>query len=228
MAKHIHSDPADFNKLSEFVKPYEAAGRTESAALLIWFLETIFRLDETEAQDAVCDRKHDVGIDAVAVRDDENEVVLFQARRKQKLPATLGDVDFKEFVGSLQQFQSGESVKKIISSTSNDELRNLLTKHEIAEKIGSGYTIRPIFVCNITNNKGTNPRQAMVLQAVRDQIEYVVTELNYFLDEHGGDTYDYKTEFKSPKAVGSIRNEVLRAYTKDRKMKRVKPFALSK
>jgi restriction endonuclease Mrr len=141
MAKHIYSDPTAFNKLSEFIKPYEAAGRTESAALLIWFLETIFRLDETEAQDAVCDRKHDVGIDAVAVRDDENEVVLFQAKRKQKLPATLGDVDLKEFVGSLQQFKSGESVKKIISSTSNDELRNLLTKHTVAQKIGNGYTI---------------------------------------------------------------------------------------
>lgn len=101
MTKNIHSDPADFNKLAEFVKPYEATGRTESAALLIRFLETIFRLDETEAQDAVCDRKNDVGIDAVAVRDDENEAVLFQARRKQKLPATLGDGDLKEFVASL-------------------------------------------------------------------------------------------------------------------------------
>jgi hypothetical protein len=80
----------------------------------------------------------------------------------------------------------------------------------------------------LTNNKRNNPKQAVVLQAVRDQIEYVVTELNYFLDEHGNDTYDYKTEFKSPKAVGSIRNEVLRAYAKDRKMKRVKPFALPK
>ncbi|HLG15013.1 MAG TPA: hypothetical protein VJH03_10995 [Blastocatellia bacterium] len=112
MAKHIQSNAADFGKLSEFVKPYEAVGRTESAALLIWFLETIFRLDETDAQDAVCDRKHDVGIDAIAVRDDENEVVLFQAKRKQKLPATLGDVDLKTFVGSLQQFQTAAMVNK--------------------------------------------------------------------------------------------------------------------
>src|SRR5262249_52721162 len=143
---------SDFQKLNEFVKPYGAVGRTDSAALLIWFLETIFRLDETEAQDAVCDRKHDAGIDAVSVRDEENELVLFQARRKQKLPATLGDVDLKEFVGSLQQFKTEKSIKGLISTTHNEELKNLLTTQFVAEKIGAGYNIRPIFVCNVAAN----------------------------------------------------------------------------
>jgi len=152
MAKQIRSNVSDFQKLNEFVKPYGAVGRTDSAALLIWFLETIFRLDETEAQDAVCDRKHDAGIDAVSVRDEENELVLFQARRKQKLPATLGDVDLKEFVGSLQQFKTEKSIKGLISTTHNEELKNLLTTQFVAEKIGAGYNIRPIFVCNVAAN----------------------------------------------------------------------------
>lgn len=152
MAKPIRSNEADFQKLNDFVKPYEADGRTDSAALLIWFLETIFRLDETEAQDAVCDRKHDAGIDAVSVRDDENEIVLFQATRRQKLPATLGDVDLKEFIGSLQQFKTEKTIKTLISTTRNEELKNLLNTQFVAEKIGAGYSIRPIFVCNVAAN----------------------------------------------------------------------------
>jgi hypothetical protein len=40
----IKSDPKDFETLKNYVKPHEAKGRTESAALLIWFLRTIYRL----------------------------------------------------------------------------------------------------------------------------------------------------------------------------------------
>ncbi|HLG15014.1 MAG TPA: AIPR family protein [Blastocatellia bacterium] len=80
----------------------------------------------------------------------------------------------------------------------------------------------------LTENQGVNPKQAPVMQELRDQTEYVITELNYFIDEHGVEVFDYKTEFKSPKAVGSVRNEVLKAYTKDRKMGRVKRFELPK
>jgi beta-glucosidase-like glycosyl hydrolase len=152
MPAYLKSDAGDFAQLGQFVKPHEATGRTESAALLIWYLETIFRLDSIEAQDAVCDKKHDAGIDAVCVKDDQKELVLFQAKRKQKLPATLGDTDLKEFVGSLQQFQTEQAVKKLIAKTANDELRNLLQNNNVAEKIGKGYAIRAVFLCNIAAN----------------------------------------------------------------------------
>jgi hypothetical protein len=152
MTKHVKSKAADFSKLEDLVRLYQAPGRTESAALLIWFLEVIFRLDEVEAQDAVCDRKADAGIDAIAMKEDQKEVVLFQAKRKQRLPATLGDTDLKEFVGSLKQFQSEASVRRLIAETANDELRRLLQKHNVAEKIDKGYTVRPVFVCNIAAN----------------------------------------------------------------------------
>ncbi len=153
MPNQIVSDPTGFSQLESLVKPFEAAGRTNSAALLIWFLETIYRLDEVEAQDAVCDRTMDIGIDGVDVRDDENEIVLFQTKRKERLPGTLGDTDLKTFVGALQQFSSAESVRKIITSTTNTELKRLLVDLEVAERIEDGYTVRPIFITNITKNE---------------------------------------------------------------------------
>jgi AIPR protein len=76
----------------------------------------------------------------------------------------------------------------------------------------------------LTTNKKKNPKQTPLLENISEVVEYVINELNFYLDEHDGENYDYKTEFKSPKAVTSIANEVLRGYRKDRKMERVKPF----
>jgi len=80
MPKRIASDPTAFKKLGELIKEHEASGRTRSAAFLIWFLQTVYRLDTVAAQDSVCDRKADMGIDALSVDDDQSEVVLFQAK----------------------------------------------------------------------------------------------------------------------------------------------------
>ena len=88
MATQVKSDPGAFKNLENGVAEHEATGRTRSAALLLWFLKTIYRLDEVEAEDAVCDESGDMGIDALAVNDDEQEIVLFQAKRREKLPAT--------------------------------------------------------------------------------------------------------------------------------------------
>jgi len=111
--KRIQSDASDFRALEDYAKLYQAKGRTGSAALLIWFLETVYRLGEVEAQDAVCDRKHDEGIDAIVVNDQRRELILFQSKRREKIPATLGDVDLKNFVGSLLSFETREAVEHL-------------------------------------------------------------------------------------------------------------------
>jgi hypothetical protein len=131
------------------VKQHEASGRTKSAAFLIWFLQTIYRLDETEAQDAVCDRREDMGIDAVTVNDDSEEIVLFQAKRKEKLPTTLGDSDLKSFIGALAQFKDKESIERLVKATDNTEFRNLLVTNKVAEKVAAGYVLRAIFIANV-------------------------------------------------------------------------------
>ena len=129
--RRIYSDPTAFRQLEALVKPFEASGRTKSAAFLIWFLQIIYRLDETEAQDAVCDKRDDMGVDAVRVNDDSEEVVLFQAKRKETIPSTLGDSDLKSFVGALTQFRTRESIEKLIAATENAELKKLLVDNKV-------------------------------------------------------------------------------------------------
>src|SRR5271157_5675842 len=98
---HKKTDAAAFSSLEAVLKPYGITGRTASVSMLIWFLQTIFRLDEVESQDAVCDKKLDKGVDAIFVNDGDEEVVLFQAKRSAAANSTLGDTDLKDFVGSL-------------------------------------------------------------------------------------------------------------------------------
>jgi hypothetical protein len=148
-AKRVYSDKDDFAALESYTKRFEAKGRTRSAALLIWFLSTVYRLDDVEAEDAVCDRQHDEGIDALVVNDSRRELVVFQAKRREKLPATLGDTDLKQFVGSLAHFRSRDAVVHLKKTTPNEELVRLIDKTDIGEKIAAGYRLRPIFVTNV-------------------------------------------------------------------------------
>src|SRR5207249_9643858 len=47
-----------------------------------------------------------------------------------------------------------------------------------------------------------------VLRKIKELTNFAITELNYFVEEKGGDAYDYKSEFKSEKQVALIRKEV--------------------
>lgn len=153
VSKPIKSDPNDFAALETFAGPFQAKNRTNSAAFLIWFLQTIYRLDDVEADDSVCDRTQDEGFDAIVVNDQRREIILFQCKRREKLPATLGDTDLKQFVGSLANFKSQDSVEHLIKTTTNPELVKLLKNTGAAEKRGAGYRIRPIFVSNVSADK---------------------------------------------------------------------------
>ncbi len=150
--KGIKSDPVVFAELEDKVKSFDAAGRPRSIALLLWFLETVYRLDPVEAEDAVCDSPGDAGFDAIAANDLRREIVVFQAKRREKVPATLGDVDLKSFVGALAQLGSGAAVKKLIATTSSGDLKQLLVDLDVASKADAGYKVRTIFVTNVAAN----------------------------------------------------------------------------
>jgi hypothetical protein len=153
MAKtYKETDKKTFAALEKVLAPLTVAGRTASASFLVWFLQTIYRLEQVEAEDAVCDKKFDKGVDAIFVADGDEEIVLFQAKRAQKIPATLGDTDLKEFVGALAQFRTPASVAALASTTPNTELKRLLADGKVADKIGNGYKLRPVFVANIAAN----------------------------------------------------------------------------
>jgi AIPR protein len=151
--KPTRSDPAAFAELELRVKSYEASGRRPSIALLLWFLETVYRLDQVEAEDAVCDSPGDAGFDAIACNDLRREIVVFQTKRREKLPAMLGDVDLKAFVGALAQLNSRATATKLLQSTTNTDLRQLLQDLGVPAKIEAGYKIRAIFITNVAANR---------------------------------------------------------------------------
>lgn len=155
----------------DHIQPYLAGTRTESEAFLIWFLQHIYRLDETEAPDAVCDGPDDKGIDGVYVDDNLERIDVLQSKLvKSKRRRRLGDVQLKEFVGTLAQFRNPDKVQEIAETTSNLELRNLLLSQDVPAKIKDGYTVRGVFVTNASRDPNAK--------------QYLSTQPNLVLFDH--------------------------------------------
>jgi len=168
----------NYPDILDHIQPYLAGSRTESEAFLIWFLQHIYRLDETEACDAVCDGPDDKGVDGIYIDDNLERVDIFQSKLvKSKKRKSLGDVQLKEFVGTLAQFHNPDQVQEIAKSTSNVELRNLLLSQDVPAKIKGGYAVRGVFVTN----------------ALRDQnaVQYLPTEPQLVLFDHDQITTSY-------------------------------------
>lgn len=136
-----------YSSLQELIRPYQAEARTESRAFLAWYLENVYRLEATVAQDAVCDGPDDKGIDGIFVDDAASRIEILQARTVQRDNKTVGDTQIKEFAGTLEQFQTAGSVNNIKETTRNDELKGLLEELKIEELIET-YEIRGVFVTN--------------------------------------------------------------------------------
>lgn len=130
------------------IKKHMVAGRTESHAFLVWFLEHYFRLDEMEAQETVCDGPDDKGIDGIYIDNNLETVFVFQCKLVQNLRRTLGDVQLKEFVGSLDQLRDATKITAIAATTSNVELARLLTTENMARLVTDGYEVVGVFVTN--------------------------------------------------------------------------------
>lgn len=131
------------------IKASLVPGRTESHALLVWFLQHYFRLDELEAQETVCDGPDDKGIDGIYVDNNLETVFAFQCKLVQNPRRTLGDTQLKEFVGSLDQFRCPEEIREIANSTANIELSRLLTSANVPKLISDGFAVKGVFVTNI-------------------------------------------------------------------------------
>jgi hypothetical protein len=115
---------------------------------LNWFLENIMRLDDVDADDAICDGSYDQGIDGIYVSEVDQEVVLLQAKIAQNPAKTLGDVALKEFAGSISQFDSPEKAAAVAAQTKNPELKKLLDRAKVVECLSAGFSVRGVFVTN--------------------------------------------------------------------------------
>lgn len=141
-------DELHYQNVLALAQKHIEKGRPESAAFLNWFLENVYNLDDVDADDAICDGRYDQGIDGIYVSDVDQEIVFFQSKLRQNPDATLGDAALKEFAGSLSQFDTPEKATRISSETKNPELKKLLDRSKIGERLKGGFTLRGVFVTN--------------------------------------------------------------------------------
>ncbi|SNS79092.1 AIPR protein [Geodermatophilus pulveris] len=140
---------------------HQIGDRSASAAMLAWFLTHVERLDPEEVPLAICDGSGDKGIDALTVNDDLSEVTLYQSKRIESSTKTQGDNDMKNLMGAARYFLTPESVDGLLASRPNLELRRLLLRHEVRDKIAQGYRVRRlVFVSNATLDAAGSSFQA--------------------------------------------------------------------
>lgn len=139
-----------FPNILELISRQQKRHNTESRAFLAWLLENIYRLDETEADDCICDGPDDKGVDGIYVNSSSETIEIFQSKLFQNDTRSVGEVLLREFAGTLTQFKDRDSIESLINSTTNVELRGRLTELNIPSLIRIGYEVKGIFVTNTT------------------------------------------------------------------------------
>lgn len=148
-------DDLEYGRLTALIASYSDKGRGESVSFLNWFLENIFRLDTIEADDSICDRPNDRGIDGIYVDHDQEEIIILQGKLRQK-EATVGDAPLRELAGALTQFKDRATVESLQAGGGNEELKKILLREHIADLVEKGYRVVGGFVTNLpldTNGK---------------------------------------------------------------------------
>jgi hypothetical protein len=143
----MQENDLEFSELVKLIKPYTDKGRPVSIAFLNWFLEHIYRLEPTKAEDIICDMSNDRGIDGIYVDRDQLEIHIFQSKTKQK--GTIGDKDLREFSGSLNQLRTGENVQKLVAGTVHAEIKEKIQKIDLVGLLKKGFSVVGVFVTNV-------------------------------------------------------------------------------
>lgn len=139
--------PSDYQLIQGEIQPYLTGTRTESAALLAWFLEVAWRIEPEDIDDAICDGPGDKGIDGLLVDDDLTEITVLQAKHKVDETGTQGDSDLRSLVGAAAYFASSSGIEGLLASRPNLELTRLLNRLQIRDKVAAGaHATRLVFV----------------------------------------------------------------------------------
>jgi hypothetical protein len=144
----VIADDLLYGKLIKLIARQTEKGRSESASFLNWFLENIYRLNDVDADDAICDESNDKGIDGIFVDNANQEVHFFQSKITQKDGRTLGDSDLKAFSGALAQFATPESIDLVLAGNANVDLKRILLRQNVRSLIADGYRVVGVFVTN--------------------------------------------------------------------------------
>lgn len=140
-------DELKYENLKAVIKSFEEKGREEARSFLNWFLENIYRLDPIEADDCICDKPNDRGIDAIYVDTNQNEIIVFQGKIRQK-ESSIGDGPLRELAGTITQVETVEGVDALLAGGGNEDLKNLLNRLRIRDLVSNGYQVIGAFVSN--------------------------------------------------------------------------------
>ena len=141
-------DELEYGSLTGLITSYSDKGRGESVSFLNWFLENIFRLDAIAADDSICDRPNDRGIDGIYVDHDQEEIIILQGKLRQK-ETTVGDPPLRDLAGTLTQFKDRVSVEALQDGGGNEELKKILQREHVADLVEKGYSVIGGFVTNL-------------------------------------------------------------------------------
>lgn len=176
----------------------------ESAAFLYWVLVNVYRLDETEARDAICDHSNDKGIDGIFVDHNNEEIHFLQSKIRQSATGTIGDVGPKNLMGSVHQFNDPAKIDGILAGNADADLKRLIVRSQVAEMVKNGYSLVGVYVSNELQDVdsvgygGITPDiRILDRTAIADRI------IDLDSDESKKGTFTFDTSYVEPMAMQS-------------------------
>ncbi len=152
----MNANELEYDALLPKLAPLQSKGRDESATFLNWFLENIYRLESTEADDCICDNGNDKGIDGIYVDHNNEEIHFFQSKIRQNANGTIGDNGLKLLSGSIDQFNSSDKIDQLLAGDANDQLKNLISRSELKNWVAKGYALVGIYTSNERSDEASN------------------------------------------------------------------------
>lgn len=140
----------DFQLLADQFAPHLVGNRTESTAMLAWFLENAWRHEPDEVEDALCDGGNDKGIDAITVDVEAREVTIFQGKRRRTKRRTQGEVDLQRFRAVGTYFRGPDGVDDLLAASPNEELQKLVERLRLRERLAEEdpWSVQLVYVTN--------------------------------------------------------------------------------
>lgn len=191
-----------------------STGLDESPAFLIWYLQNIYRLDEIDSRDAICDKPNDKGIDGIYINHNSAEIHFFQSKLRQG-SGRVGDTKPKEFMGSVSQFLTKENVDSILQSNAAAELKKLITRLDLGNWVQKGYKIIGIYITNEDHNLDSEQYENITENLTiydRRKIAESFVDLNSDLEPK--DEFTFDTDYVTPMhmEIGSTDDRIIDMY----------------
>lgn len=195
----------EYTSLKAAIKAIEdRTGLGESAAFLNWFLRNVYRLEETEARDSICDHTNDKGIDGIYIDHNNEQIHFFQSKIRQSAKGTVGDVGLKNFVASVAQFDTPAKIEAVLRGNADDDLKRLLIRTKVSEMVSNGYELVGIYVTNeLADADSAGYAEITPSLRVFDRKEIAARFIDVSASEVQKDSFTFDTSYVEPLTMKS-------------------------